>query len=118
MTKRLFATTAVIAKQEAIEAEDMKYFPKKLQLDALAILAAPRNMKLINRTVRIFRPMNAMMFVWVSAANRGLTSIAPLPVMPINVVSRSVAPRRIRAEQVNACVLTMRFHFELFSYNM
>ena len=118
MTKRLFATAAVIAKQEAIEAEDMKYFPMKLQFDALAILAAPRNMKLVNRTVRIFRPMNARMFVWVSVANRGLASIALLLVMPINVVSRSVAPRRIRAEQINACVFAMQFHFELFIYNM
>ena len=118
MTKRLFATAAVIAKQEAIEAEDMKYFPMKLQFDALAIFAAPRNMKLVNRIVRIFRPMNVRMFVWVSVANRGLASIAPLPVMPINVVSRSAAPRRIRAEQINACVFAMRFHFELFSYNM
>ena len=108
MTKTLFATTAVIAKQEAIEAEDMKYFPMKLQFGALAIFAAPRNMKLINRTDRVFRPMNDRMFVWVSVANRGLASIAPLPVMPINVVSRSAAPRRIRAEQINACVLTMQ----------
>jgi len=80
MTKMLFATAAVITKQEAIEAEDMKYFPMKLLLGALAILVAPRNMKLVNRTVRIFRPMNARMFVLVSVANRGLTSIALLPV--------------------------------------
>jgi len=63
MTKMLFATAAVITKQEAIEAEDTKYFPMKLLLGALAILVAPRNMKLVNRTVRIFRPMNARMFV-------------------------------------------------------
>ena len=76
----MFATTAVIMKQEAVEAEIMKYLPMKLLLDVLSILPAPRNMKPVNRTVRIFRLMKAMMFVWVSVANRGLTSIALLPV--------------------------------------
>jgi len=62
----------------------------------------------VNRTVRIFRPMNARMFVWVSVANRGLTSIAPFPVTPTTVVSRSAAPKRKRAEQIIDSILTMQ----------
>jgi hypothetical protein len=41
-----------------------------------------------------------------------------LPVTPTTVVNKSATPRRIRAEQINACVLAMQSHFELFSYNM
>ena len=104
----MFATTAVIMKQEAVEAEIMKYLPMKLLLDVLSILPAPRNMKPVNRTVRIFRPMNARMLVWVSVENRGLTSIAPFPVTPTTVVSRSAAPKRNRAEQIIDNILTMQ----------
>ena len=107
-TRTLFATTEVIMKQEAVEAMIMKYLPTKLPLEALAILPAARKIKHASVTVKIFRPMNAMMFVWVSVANRGLTSIAPLPVTPTTVVSKSATPRRSRAEQITVCILTMK----------
>ncbi len=62
-TKRLFATTAVIIKQEMDEVESIKYFPMKLLFDFLEISPAPKNMKPVNRTVAIFSPTKAMMFV-------------------------------------------------------
>lgn len=88
-------------------AEVTKYFPMKLLLDALAILPVTRKMKPVNMTTRIFRPTKAMMFVWVSVASKGLISIAPLPVTPTTVVSKSATPRRIRAEQIIVCILTL-----------
>lgn len=41
----MFATTAVIMKQQTIEAEVTKYFPMKLLLDALAILPKGSRLK-------------------------------------------------------------------------
>jgi len=98
-------------KQHAIEAEVTKYFPMKLLLDALAILPAPRKMKPADITARIFRPTKAMMFVWVSVAYKRLISIAPLPVTPTTVVNKSATPKRIRAEQITVCILTMQSTF-------
>lgn len=91
-------------KQQAIEADDTKYFPMKLLLDALAMLPALRKTKPINMTARIFMPTKAMMFVWVSVASRGLISIAPLPVTPTTVVSKSATRVNKKIDQNNAII--------------
>lgn len=104
----MFATTAVIMKQEIDEAESIKYFPKILLPAPLEILPAPRNIKPVKRTVAIFSPTKARMFVWMIAAKRGLTSIAPFPVTPITVVSKSAAPKRNSVEQIIDSSFTMR----------
>lgn len=100
-------------KHEIDEAESIKYFPMKLLFVPLEILPAPRNIKPVKRTVAIFSPIKARMFVWVIDTKRGLTSIAPFPVTPITVVSKSATPKRNSVEQIIDSSFTMAAHFKL-----
>ncbi len=102
----MFATTAVIIRQEIVEIDFDAYLLKIPAFGVIVIFVVAKNMKLMSRTARAFRPMNAVRFVCASIAKSGLASAAP-PLTPATVVTRSAAPRRARAKQMVTSNLVM-----------
>ncbi len=103
----MFATTAVIIRQEIVEIDFAAYLLRIPALGVLAILVVAKNMPLVSRMAKAFRLMKAARFVWVRAAKSGLASAAPLPATPSTVVTRSVAPRSARMKQMITSNLDM-----------
>ena len=54
-----------------------------------------------------FMALKRRTFVWVRLAIRGLVSVAPKNAIPINVVSQSKVPMRMRVVQNTTSLLTI-----------